>query len=583
MSSDEYTPSGGLVPSQPKELTVSSAALVRRTLDDIARMIPSPEEIEDLLSAFRGLNLDAYARAAKELTQLAPYLNIREDSVGELVFPIVAALERFFPRDGDPVLTSSCRGERYFPPNDELRRLLIAALESLVGPVSQPIEAIIAAFERGGRLTRIVAAGWLPSYDIPNAVSLLQDALAHTDDEFFALELRYQLVRYDKEDFDTIVHAFADHMARSSSRMEQDWCGQALFELGFPLSPDSLGRLVCTLGSRHDDHARSWAVVLLDQFTGGADQPQDEEEGIKRLKDCSEAVLEGLTRTAWHQFLRENDLHEPYVSLPVGARGQLLNALQHLIQQNHIRWDLDKASGSFPRKRDLYRDLCRSLRQLLEHAQARGQIDEYTQAITTAPDDPAAHRSLAQALRTAGFTEDAILHYREVVRLKPLDYRAHEDLASALETARLLDDAIEEYAYAVKLSPSSFLTRRHLIHALRDAGMFDRAVNESHQLLAFAQRSNIYSRLEYMAYYELGRALHTQGALEDAIPHYTESLRLRPDTPGAHYFLAQCLQELGRRAEALSHFQTAADLGFSAARVKVFQCKDELNKPETPM
>jgi len=587
MATHESTDSSSLVPSASKDLTLRSSVLVRRALDDIARIAPSLEEIHRVLSAGVGVDLDAYGAAAKAIIDLTPSLHIQDDRVGTLVFQLVYALQRFFPSEGEAVLTRSCRGERYFPPNEELRDLLVRALQSLVGPFSDPIDAVIAAFTRGGRATRIEAAGWLHSSDIPNAASLLQDALAHTDDEFFALVLRYALVSHDKEDFDTVVNALVDYMANCSSDVEREWCGQLLFELGWPFSADTLGRLVCTLGAGHDDDARRWALVsLIEAFHGGADDPQDEETGFKRLKDCSDDVLEGLTRIAWHEFLRENHLHEPYVSLHVGARGRLLSTLTHLAQQKQVRWEVHLTSGSPWPKPDRYRDLCWTLQGLLEHALARQQIEVYRQAIRTAPDDPSPHRSLAEALETAGFADDAILQYSEVVRLKPLDYLPHERLASALRHAGHLEQAIQEYTRAVRLAPgaTSFFVRKQLVRALTGAERFHEAILEARQLLNLAERITLRgatgpepSKFHLdQAHNTLGDVLRAKGELDEAIRHYSESIRLMPDRPLGHYHVAQCLQKLGRFADALPHFQAALDLGYDFAYSGVAECKRQL-------
>ncbi|HPU98143.1 MAG TPA: tetratricopeptide repeat protein, partial [Candidatus Hydrogenedentes bacterium] len=56
----------------------------------------------------------------------------------------------------------------------------------------------------------------------------------------------------------------------------------------------------------------------------------------------------------------------------------------------------------------------------------------------------------------------------------------------------------------------------------------------------------------------LGRALHRQGALGDAIPLLERSVALRPDDTRARLTLAQALAEAGQTEEALSHARRVA-------------------------
>jgi Flp pilus assembly protein TadD len=54
--------------------------------------------------------------------------------------------------------------------------------------------------------------------------------------------------------------------------------------------------------------------------------------------------------------------------------------------------------------------------------------------------------------------------------------------------------------------------------------------------------------------------LADQGHLEEAIAHYTETLRLRPHSGHAHYNLGVALAKQGRLAEARQHVAEALRL-----------------------
>ena len=55
-----------------------------------------------------------------------------------------------------------------------------------------------------------------------------------------------------------------------------------------------------------------------------------------------------------------------------------------------------------------------------------------------------------------------------------------------------------------------------------------------------------------------GRELYVDGEIEAAEKCYREALSIRPDDPHAHYHLGVLLRVTGRKQEAITHLQTAA-------------------------
>jgi tetratricopeptide (TPR) repeat protein len=58
-------------------------------------------------------------------------------------------------------------------------------------------------------------------------------------------------------------------------------------------------------------------------------------------------------------------------------------------------------------------------------------------------------------------------------------------------------------------------------------------------------------------HYNLGLALSRIGKIQDAIGHYEQALRLKPDYAEAHYNLGVALARLGRLPEAVGHWEQA--------------------------
>jgi tetratricopeptide (TPR) repeat protein len=61
----------------------------------------------------------------------------------------------------------------------------------------------------------------------------------------------------------------------------------------------------------------------------------------------------------------------------------------------------------------------------------------------------------------------------------------------------------------------------------------------------------------HLAHDNLGVALADQGKLAEAIVHFSEALRIKPDFANAHYNLGNALAEQGNLAEAAAHFSQA--------------------------
>ena len=61
----------------------------------------------------------------------------------------------------------------------------------------------------------------------------------------------------------------------------------------------------------------------------------------------------------------------------------------------------------------------------------------------------------------------------------------------------------------------------------------------------------------WMPHNNLGMALASRGRLDEAIYHYTEGIRLKPDDAVGHYNLATVLDEKGETGKAMEHYQKA--------------------------
>ena len=81
-------------------------------------------------------------------------------------------------------------------------------------------------------------------------------------------------------------------------------------------------------------------------------------------------------------------------------------------------------------------------------------------------------------------------------------------------------------------------------------------------LLGFSVAFNLLASVGYLAETEneVGRALEQSGRVREAIGHYEDALRIKPDYALAHYNIGMALLRLGRQQEAVEHSQQALRL-----------------------
>ncbi len=139
------------------------------------------------------------------------------------------------------------------------------------------------------------------------------------------------------------------------------------------------------------------------------------------------------------------------------------------------------------------------------------------------------------------------------------------------------DEAIEHFKESLRLDPDCAHTKHSLGNALLQQGRFDEAIKVYDELLPKLPDNieaaeipdvgpvkegklweiiKVYTR----ARVNLGIALSQKGRLDEAIKHYNEALRIRPDFAEAHTNLGHALARQGRLDEAIKHYAEALRL-----------------------
>jgi tetratricopeptide (TPR) repeat protein len=131
------------------------------------------------------------------------------------------------------------------------------------------------------------------------------------------------------------------------------------------------------------------------------------------------------------------------------------------------------------------------------------------------------------------------------------------------------------YRTTLSRNASCWMAHNNLGNALQGEGRLEEAVthyNEAVRLKPdFAE-----------AYNNLGDALHGLGRPEEAVASYEKALRLMPDLAGAHYNLGNALRESGRLEEAVAQYREALrhEPGLAAAHGNLGAALERLGRLE---
>jgi tetratricopeptide (TPR) repeat protein len=179
-------------------------------------------------------------------------------------------------------------------------------------------------------------------------------------------------------------------------------------------------------------------------------------------------------------------------------------------------------------------------------------IAHFQQALRLKPDDADAHTNWGWALAEQGEPTEAIEHFKEALRFKPDGAEAHTNWGVALLRQGELAEMMEQVLSIVPVRPSSSKRSQTADGQGKVAESRPQPVDVQAKVAEaighFQQALRI--RPDYaLAHANLGAALLRQGNLAEAIEHFREALRIDPGLAAAHNGLGQALAQQRRRAE----------------------------------
>jgi protein O-mannosyl-transferase len=133
------------------------------------------------------------------------------------------------------------------------------------------------------------------------------------------------------------------------------------------------------------------------------------------------------------------------------------------------------------------------------------------------------HTDLAAALQEEGDVSGAEEHFRAAVRIQPTNALPRVNLIKSLMAQGKTNEVIAQYNEWLQLNPTDAGARENFALLLGQLGRVPEAAAQFQQLVSF--------RPDAQSHYRLALALLLQNKVEEAIHHYQEAIRLKPDWP----------------------------------------------------
>jgi len=306
-----------------------------------------------------------------------------------------------------------------------------------------------------------------------------------------------------------------------------------------------------------------WADERYDQSAEQLRQaialsPQNERA---RLALADVLVTAGLTTEAERVLLDTIDV------LPASSQarfrlGRLYHSLERYPEAVHA---LEQAAslGAFVGLDGLYRII--GLTEALQQ-NANGAIDAYRHEIAANPNDPAAHRALADTLRDVDRYDEALTEYLAALLVDPRDGAAFTAVATIHLQRQQYADAVASARRALELDADNKQAQYTFATALVRMGRTDEgaAALRVFQRLQEATESRDRRIYEVNALRRQATLSRTRGDLGTAIARLQEAVGYDPDDSGLQVDLGLALLEAHRPEDAIPHFTRALQLDSNA-------------------
>jgi tetratricopeptide (TPR) repeat protein len=172
----------------------------------------------------------------------------------------------------------------------------------------------------------------------------------------------------------------------------------------------------------------------------------------------------------------------------------------------------------------------------------QGELDrastEFSEALQINPEYAQAQQNLGMVFIQQGKLDDGIAHLSRAVEIDPSAYEAYTRLGAALANQRRIEEAIAAFSKALAIQPDYGPALANLGFAQERDGKTEDAIASLNAALPRVAGADLSARVHF----GLGNLSSARGETQDAIAHYREVLRLKPDFVPAQQRLKQISQ-----------------------------------------
>lgn len=183
-------------------------------------------------------------------------------------------------------------------------------------------------------------------------------------------------------------------------------------------------------------------------------------------------------------------------------------------------------------------------------------VPQLEQALAGDPNNPDAHRDLADALLAEGRIDDAAKAIKRVVELRPGDATALVDLAHAVHASGRADEAVAYLEQALEQEVDNVAALRGLVGMHREAGRLEEALDAGRKVIGYRPE-------DVLTALDVAELTLTLGRLDEALEAF-RWLRDVDDEPDHEVYAVYGMIEAELRKE---RWRAALDLAIDATRV----------------
>ncbi len=225
----------------------------------------------------------------------------------------------------------------------------------------------------------------------------------------------------------------------------------------------------------------------------------------------------------------------------------------------------------------LWARLAQPLRAL---GKSQEPLEAMLKSVQADPNDPEAWYNLALLQSDLGGKNSAIDSFRKSIALDPEFADSRNGLGAVLAETGQVREAEAQFRDALSIRPALPGAQAYLAYLLANRGDFGEAIwhferagdgasnqlnygitlarmNRKAEARTHLERSLQADARQPLAHEVLGGLLEAEGQIPEAVSHYEEAIRLRPDFGKAHLDLGGVLARKGDRAGAAAEFRVA--------------------------